>query len=144
MIALENWDERTALRAHDGAAPLCPQAQARLVARPARYVLYMVRELTSLFVGVYCALLVVGLWRLAQGPAAWTHSWRLPRRLPTCGESTPKQKFCSYRHEPAREQPAGMTGSAPNCRRLDNLPLRDGAAPTINELWRNVSEAVRP
>jgi succinate dehydrogenase subunit C len=36
-----------------------------------RYVVYMVRELTSLFVGLYCALLVVGLFRLAQGRAAW-------------------------------------------------------------------------
>ncbi len=36
-----------------------------------RYVVYMVRELTSLFVGLYCALLVVGLWRLAAGRAAW-------------------------------------------------------------------------
>ena len=36
-----------------------------------RYVVYMVRELTSLFVGLYCALLVVGLWRLAEGRAAW-------------------------------------------------------------------------
>ena len=36
-----------------------------------RYVRYMVRELTSLFVGLYGALLVVGLIRLAQGQAAW-------------------------------------------------------------------------
>ena len=36
-----------------------------------RYVIYMIRELTSLFVGLYCALLVVGLWRLGQGRAAW-------------------------------------------------------------------------
>jgi fumarate reductase subunit C len=36
-----------------------------------RYVRYMVRELTSLFVGLYGALLVVGLVRLAQGQAAW-------------------------------------------------------------------------
>jgi fumarate reductase subunit C len=36
-----------------------------------RYVLYMIRELTSLFVGLYCALLVVGLVRLSQGHAAW-------------------------------------------------------------------------
>ena len=36
-----------------------------------RYVVYMVRELTSLFVGLYCALLVVGLWRLVEGRAAW-------------------------------------------------------------------------
>jgi fumarate reductase subunit C len=39
--------------------------------RQPRYVRYMVRELTSLFVGLYCALLVVGLVRLSQGPAAW-------------------------------------------------------------------------
>ena len=31
----------------------------------------MIRELTSLFVGLYCALLVVGLVRLSQGHAAW-------------------------------------------------------------------------
>ena len=36
-----------------------------------RYVVYMARELTSLFVGFYCALLVLGLWRVAQGAAAW-------------------------------------------------------------------------
>ena len=39
--------------------------------RRPRYVLYMIRELTSLFVGLYCALLVVGLVRLAQGHASW-------------------------------------------------------------------------
>jgi succinate dehydrogenase subunit C len=36
-----------------------------------RYVRYMLRELTSLFIGFYCALLVVGLYRLGQGRAAW-------------------------------------------------------------------------
>ena len=36
-----------------------------------RYVVYMIRELTSLFVGLYCALLAIGLVRLAQGQAAW-------------------------------------------------------------------------
>ena len=40
------------------------------LARP-RYVAYMAREITSLFIGLYCALLVIGLVRLAQGPAAW-------------------------------------------------------------------------
>ncbi len=39
--------------------------------RHRRYVVYMVRELTSLFVALYCALLVDGLVRLAQGQAAW-------------------------------------------------------------------------
>jgi fumarate reductase subunit C len=36
-----------------------------------RYVVYMIRELTSLFVGLYCVLLAIGLVRLAQGQAAW-------------------------------------------------------------------------
>ena len=36
-----------------------------------RYFLYMVRELTSLFIGLYCALLVIGIFRLSQGQAAW-------------------------------------------------------------------------
>jgi fumarate reductase subunit C len=36
-----------------------------------RYIAYMIRELTSLFVGLYCVLLVLGLVRLAQGRAAW-------------------------------------------------------------------------
>ena len=36
-----------------------------------RYVVYMMRELTSLFVALYSVLLAVGLVRLAQGQAAW-------------------------------------------------------------------------
>jgi fumarate reductase subunit C len=36
-----------------------------------RYVAYMMRELTSLFIGFYCAVLVVALLRLAHGRAAW-------------------------------------------------------------------------
>lgn len=36
-----------------------------------RYVVYMMRELTSLFVALYSVLLAVGLVRLAQGKAAW-------------------------------------------------------------------------
>ena len=36
-----------------------------------RYVAYMAREITSLFIGLYCAVIVAGLARLAQGPAAW-------------------------------------------------------------------------
>jgi fumarate reductase subunit C len=36
-----------------------------------RYFLYMIRELTSLFLALYCALIVVGLLRLSQGRAAW-------------------------------------------------------------------------
>ncbi|MBK8120095.1 MAG: fumarate reductase subunit C [Sulfuritalea sp.] len=35
------------------------------------YLRYMSREITSIFIGAYCVLLVVGLQRLAAGPAAW-------------------------------------------------------------------------
>ena len=37
----------------------------------ARYLRYMAREVTSIFIGAYCVLLVVGLHRLANGPEAW-------------------------------------------------------------------------
>ena len=36
-----------------------------------RYLRYMAREVTSIFIGAYCVLLVVGLHRLANGPEAW-------------------------------------------------------------------------
>ena len=39
--------------------------------RRRRYVVYMTRELTSLFVALYCVLLTAGLIRLSQGAAAW-------------------------------------------------------------------------
>jgi succinate dehydrogenase subunit C len=39
--------------------------------RRRRYFAYMVRELTSLFIGIYSAVLVMGLASLAQGQSAW-------------------------------------------------------------------------
>lgn len=39
--------------------------------RHPRYVRYMVREFSCLFIGGYALLMVVGLERLSQGPAAW-------------------------------------------------------------------------
>lgn len=39
--------------------------------RHPRYLRYMSREITSIFIGAYCILLVVGLYRLAQGQAAY-------------------------------------------------------------------------
>jgi fumarate reductase subunit C len=36
-----------------------------------RYVRYMMRELTSLFIGLYCAGLTLGLVCLAKGSSAW-------------------------------------------------------------------------
>ncbi|KJS40227.1 MAG: hypothetical protein VR70_06250 [Rhodospirillaceae bacterium BRH_c57] len=35
------------------------------------YIRYMLREMTSFFVGAYVAILIVGLWQLSQGPDAW-------------------------------------------------------------------------
>ena len=39
--------------------------------RHPRYMRYMAREVTSLFIGAYCVLLVVAMQRLSAGPAAW-------------------------------------------------------------------------
>ena len=39
--------------------------------RHPRYMRYMSREITCIFIGAYCVMLVVGLQRLAAGPAAW-------------------------------------------------------------------------
>lgn len=36
-----------------------------------RYRRYMARELTSLLIGAYAFMLIVGLWRLSQGAAAF-------------------------------------------------------------------------
>ena len=51
--------------------PYIRKVKANLWLGQRRYVIYMIRELTSLFVGLYCAVLVVGLLRLSQGRAAW-------------------------------------------------------------------------
>jgi fumarate reductase subunit C len=39
--------------------------------RQPRYLRYMSREITSIFIGAYCVLLVVALHRLSSGKAAW-------------------------------------------------------------------------
>ena len=39
--------------------------------RQPRYLRYMSREITCIFIAAYCVLLVVGLQRLSSGPAAW-------------------------------------------------------------------------
>lgn len=39
--------------------------------RHPRYMRYMAREVTSVFIGAYCVLLVVAMERLSAGPAAW-------------------------------------------------------------------------
>ncbi|GAB3448631.1 fumarate reductase subunit C [Insolitispirillum peregrinum] len=35
------------------------------------YTRYMIREASSFFVATYSALLIIGLWRLNDGPQAW-------------------------------------------------------------------------
>lgn len=39
--------------------------------RHPRYLRYMAREVTCIFIAAYCVLLVVGLQRLSAGQAAW-------------------------------------------------------------------------
>jgi fumarate reductase subunit C len=39
--------------------------------RRQRYFAYMIRELTSLFLAIYCGVLVIGLISLAGGKGAW-------------------------------------------------------------------------
>jgi fumarate reductase subunit C len=39
--------------------------------RHPRYLRYMAREVTSIFIGAYCLLLVIGLQRLAAGQASY-------------------------------------------------------------------------
>lgn len=39
--------------------------------RQPRYLRYMAREITCIFIAAYCVLLLVGLQRLSAGPAAW-------------------------------------------------------------------------
>jgi len=45
------------------------------------YVWYMVREASSLFITIYALVLLVGLWRLSQGPAAFD-AWRAALTTP--------------------------------------------------------------
>ena len=45
------------------------------------YVRYMIMETTSVMVAVYAVILLVGLWRLSQGPAAYD-AWLSALRHP--------------------------------------------------------------
>jgi len=50
-----------------------PPARYSWWMRQGRYWRYMMRELSSLFIGIFCFILVWGLFRLAQGEAAFNH-----------------------------------------------------------------------
>lgn len=36
-----------------------------------RYVRYMLREISCIFIGAYALIVIMGLWRLSQGPTAF-------------------------------------------------------------------------
>ena len=46
------------------------------------YVWYMIREASCVFITIYALILLVGLWRLSQGEAAFD-SWRAALTMPT-------------------------------------------------------------
>jgi fumarate reductase subunit C len=51
--------------------PYVREETVRWIFRHPRYLRYMARELSCLFIGAWTLLLVWGLKELAQGPAAW-------------------------------------------------------------------------
>jgi fumarate reductase subunit C len=51
--------------------PYVREVTVRWIFRHPRYLRYMARELSCLFIGAWTLLLVWGLKELAQGPAAW-------------------------------------------------------------------------
>ena len=51
--------------------PFVREITSEWIFRHPRYLRYMVREFSCLFIGGYALLMVVGLMRLSQGPAAW-------------------------------------------------------------------------
>jgi fumarate reductase subunit C len=46
-------------------------SRTRWFLRHETYLRYMARELTCIFIGIYTMLLLVGIWRLSQGQAAY-------------------------------------------------------------------------
>ncbi|MBI4124238.1 MAG: fumarate reductase subunit C [Betaproteobacteria bacterium] len=51
--------------------PYAREISSEWIFRHPRYLRYLVREFSCLFIGGYALLMVVGLKRLAEGPAAW-------------------------------------------------------------------------
>jgi fumarate reductase subunit C len=51
--------------------PYVREISSEWIFRHPRYVRYLVREFSCLFIGGYALLMVVALMRLSQGPAAW-------------------------------------------------------------------------
>jgi len=51
--------------------PYVREETFRWIFRHPRYLRYMAREFSCLFIGAWTLMIVVGLKRLAEGPAAW-------------------------------------------------------------------------
>ena len=51
--------------------PFVREITSEWIFRHPRYLRYMVREFSCLFIGGYAVLMVVALKRLSEGPAAW-------------------------------------------------------------------------
>ena len=51
--------------------PYVREITSEWITRHPRYVRYLVREFSCLFIGAWTMIVVVGLKRLAEGPAAW-------------------------------------------------------------------------
>ena len=51
--------------------PYVREISSEWIFRHPRYVRYLVREFSCLFIGGYALLMVVGLMRLSQGPHSW-------------------------------------------------------------------------
>jgi fumarate reductase subunit C len=54
-----------------GRKPYVREITSEWIFRHPRYVRYLVREFSCLFIGAWTILAVVGLMRLSEGPAAW-------------------------------------------------------------------------
>ena len=54
-----------------GRKPYVRAITSEWIFRHPRYLRYLVREFSCLFIGAWTAIVVVGLGRLSEGPAAW-------------------------------------------------------------------------
>ena len=64
--------------------PFVREITSEWIFRHPRYLRYMVREFSCLFIGGYAVLMVVALKRLSEGPAAWEgflHALQAPASL---------------------------------------------------------------
>lgn len=56
----------------NGRRPYIPSMPSTWWLQRPSYLRYMLRELTCVWIGAYVVTLIIGLYRLGQGPEAWT------------------------------------------------------------------------